>query len=62
MHRWFNPRRQLIYRLAHGSTKVVQFLSVHPPIKGSAYISASQPEVDVVGFIAHGILHTLACG
>ena len=62
MHRWFDPRRQLIYRLAHGPTKVVQFLSVHSPIKGSAYVGASQPEVDVVGFIAHGILHMLARG
>jgi hypothetical protein len=38
---WFDPRRQLIYRLAHGLTEVAQFLPVHSPVKGSTDICAS---------------------
>ena len=37
---WFNSRRQLTYRIAHGLAEVVQFLSVHSPIKGSTDVSA----------------------
>jgi len=33
---WFNSRRQLIYRVAHGLTELVQSPSVHPPVEGSA--------------------------
>ena len=38
VYRWFDSRRQLIYRLAHGLTEVVQLLSIHSPLKGSADI------------------------
>ena len=38
MHRQFNPRRQLVYRIAHGLAEVVQFLAIHSPVKGSTDI------------------------
>ena len=38
-YRWFDSRRQLIYRLAHGLTEVIQLLSIHSPLKGSTDIS-----------------------
>ena len=55
-HRGFNPRRQLVYRLAHGPTEVVQFLPVRSPIKSSADIGAIQPEFDVILVIDHRFL------
>jgi len=58
MYHWFDPRRQLIYRVTHGLTEIVQFLSVHPPIEGSADIGAVQPELDVFLFVDHRILDT----
>ena len=40
VYRRFDSHRQLIYRLAHGLTEVVQLLSIHSPLKGSTDISA----------------------
>ena len=53
---WFNSRLQLIYRIAHGLTEVVQFLSVHSPVKRSTDISAGQPELDVIHLVGHRVL------
>jgi hypothetical protein len=52
----FDSRRQLIYRIAHGLAKVVQFLSVHSPVEGFADISTGQPKLDVVLFIGQRVL------
>ena len=59
MHCWFGSRRQLMNRIGHGLADLVQFLPVHPPIEGSAYIGAGQPELDVIGLVGHGVL--VAC-
>ena len=39
VYRWFDSRRQLIYRLAYGLTEIVQLLSIHSPLKGSTDVS-----------------------
>ena len=39
VNRRFNSRRQLIYRITHRLAEVVQLLSVHPPVEGSADVS-----------------------
>ena len=51
-----NPRCQLIYRLAHGLTEVVQFLSIHSPGEGSADVGAAQPELNEILFVHHRVL------
>ena len=56
LHRWFNSRRQLIYRITHGLAEVVQFLPVHSPIKSSTDIGTGQPELDIILFIDHCVL------
>jgi len=40
VHRPSNSRRQLAYRIAHGLTEVIQFLSIHSSVEGSADIGA----------------------
>lgn len=52
----FDPRRQLLYRLAHGLSEVVQFPSIHRPVKGSTDVGAVQPEFDVSQFVNLGVL------
>ena len=39
VYRWFDLRRQLIYRLVHGLTEVIRPPSSHSPLKGSTDIS-----------------------
>jgi len=55
---WFNPRRQLHDRLTPGLAEVFQFLPVHEPGNGSAYIEAGLPELYVIGSICHEVLDT----
>jgi len=55
---WFNQRRQLHDRLTPGLAKVFQFLPVREPGKGSAYIEAGLPELDVISSICHEVLDT----
>ena len=38
--RWFNSRRQLIYRTVHGLTELARSLSIRPLVKYSANIGA----------------------
>ena len=57
-----DPRRQLIYRLVHRLTEIIEFLSIHPPVEGSADIGAAQPEFDVILFVDHRILDTCKSG
>jgi hypothetical protein len=40
VYRWFNPRRQLVYRVAHRLAELVQLLSAHSPFERFADISA----------------------
>jgi len=40
LHRWFNPRRQLTYRLTHGPTEAIQALSLQSPVKRSTDVGA----------------------
>ena len=56
VHHWFNSRRQLIYRVAHGLVEVVQFLSTHSPFKSSTDIGTGQSEFDVIHFVSHRVL------
>ena len=56
VHCRFNSRRQLIYRIANGLAKVIQFLPVHPPIEGFTDIGAGQPKLDVVLFVGQRVL------
>ena len=56
MHPWFNSLRQLVYRLAYRLVEVIQFPSIHPPLKGFAYFGAGQPKLDVVDFVGHEFL------
>ena len=58
MYRWLSTRRQLVYRVAHRFTEVVQRLSAHSPFKGFANIGARQPEIDIILFVGHRILAT----
>ena len=53
---WLDPRRQLCNRLAHGRTEIARSLSVHSSSEGPAYVSTGQPQVDVIGFVDHGVL------
>jgi len=53
---WLSPRCQLCNRIAHGLTKVVHLLSVHPPLKGSTDITAAEPELDILLFVGHRVL------
>ena len=59
MHPWFNSLLQLVYRLAYRLAEVIQSPSIHPPVKGFAYIGAGYPKLDVVDFIGHRFL--IAC-
>ena len=56
MHPRLNSPRQLLNRLAHRLTKVVRFLSIHPPVENLTYIGVGQPEFDVVRFVGHRVL------
>ena len=56
VYRQPNSRRQLKYRIAHGFIEIVQFLSIHSPVKSSADIGAGQPELDVILVIGHCVL------
>jgi len=58
VHHRFDPRRQLIYRFTHGLTEVLQFLSIHSPVKRSTDIGAAQPEFNILMFVHHRILDT----
>ena len=40
VHHWFNPRRQLVDRLACSPIEVAQFLFAQPPVKGSTHVGA----------------------
>ena len=53
---WFDSPRQLLDRLTHGPTEVVQFLSIHSSVKGFTYFGAGQPKLDIIGFVGHRIL------
>ena len=52
----FDSRRQLVYRIAHGSVEFIQFSPTHSPVKRPADIGAAQPELNVVKFVDHGVL------
>ena len=56
IRRWIDSRRQLPNRLEHRLTEPIHSSSAHPSVEGFAYIGASQPEVDVVGFVNHRVL------
>ena len=56
VHRRFNLRRQLKYRIAHGLVEVVQFLSVHSPVKSSTDIGTGQSKLDIILVIGHCVL------
>ena len=62
----YHSRRQLAYRITHGTTELIQVLSVHPTVKRSTNISAFQPEPNVVQLIDHRVLDRrepeTACG
>jgi hypothetical protein len=53
---WFNPHRQLGYRLTHRLAEVVQSLPVRSSIKGPTYIGAVEPELNKILFINHTLL------
>ena len=55
-HWRFNPRQQLAYRIAHRLAEVVEFLSIHSPIKGLTDTGTEQSELDVILFVDHRIL------
>ena len=46
----------MAYGIRHGTTELIQFLSVHSPIKGSTYVRTGQTKFDVVLFVGHRIL------
>ena len=56
VYRWLNLRCKLIYGVAHRPAKIAQFLAANSPLKSFAYISAGQPEVDVILFVGHRVL------
>ena len=62
VHFWFNSRRQLAYRITHGTTELIELLSVHPPAKRSTDISAFQSKFNVVQFVDRRILATCKHG
>jgi len=51
-----NSRRQLVYRIVHRLTEIVQLLPIHSPVEGFTDISTGQPELDVVLFVDHRVL------
>ena len=51
MHRWFDSHGQLFDRLGHRLTELIESLPIHPLVEGSTYISAGQPQLDVVWFV-----------
>ena len=46
MYRQLNSRCQLIYRIAHGLTELIQSPSVHPPVEGSTDVGTGQSDLD----------------
>ena len=52
----FNSLGQLIYRLAYRLVEIIQSPSIHPPVKGFAYVGAGYPKLDVVDFVGHEFL------
>ena len=52
----FNSRGQLVYRITHRLTEVVEFLSIHSPVEGSTDIGTEYPKLDVIQFVNHGVL------
>ena len=56
VHCWFDPRGQLVYRLAHGPTEVAQSLPIHSPTQRSADIGAGQPKVNVILVVNYSVL------
>lgn len=59
---WLNSRRQLIYRVTHGLTEIGQFLSIDPPVKRSADVSAVEPKFKEILLVSHRILDTCKFG
>ena len=62
VYRQSSSRCQLIYRITHGLAKVVQFLSIHSPFKGSTDVSTGQPDIDVIRFVGQRVLVTCEPG
>jgi len=60
VHHWLDSRRQLIYRIAYGLVKIIQFLSIHSSVKRSTDIGALQPDFNVFQLVSHVVLDT--CG
>ena len=53
VHRRLDSLRQLFNRLAEGLTELVHLSSLHSPIKGLKYVSASQSKLNKVSFVEH---------
>ena len=53
---WLNLRCKLIYSVAHRLAEIAQFPVAHSTFKSFAYISAGQPEIDVILFVGHRVL------
>ena len=57
VYRWSNPHRQLVYRLAHGRTEVIQLLPVQSSSNGLTDLGAVKAKVDVIPLVGHRILN-----
>ena len=56
VHCWFDPRRQPVYRLAHGVCEVVHSSLLRSAVKDLADLAAVQPELDVVLLVSQRVL------
>ena len=57
VHNWLNPRRQLVYRLAHGLIEVFHSSPLRSPVEDFTDLGAVEPELDVVLLIGQGFLN-----
>ena len=58
VHHQFNSHSQLLNRLEHRMTDFVHRSPIHPSVKSSADIGASQPEINIFSLIDHRVLCT----
>lgn len=49
----------MIYRLPEGLGEVVQFLSIHTPVKATTDAGAAQPELNVIPVVDRRVLDTV---
>ena len=56
VHRWFDPRRQLIYCPVHRLTEILRYFPFRSSLKGLTDLRAMQPESGIFLLIDRGFL------